>query len=478
MKETLDGLFVRCRPAFRDDRAYERAHTLLLSELLCLGRHTLSGLLTTCGREDRDWSASYRLFERERVDWGKLFGVVRDAVLEQLSEASPLIVLMDDTLLRKRGRQVALASWRRDPLGPRFTDNFIWAQRFLQISCAVPESPQGPSRARALPIAFQCCPSPKKPGRKALPEEWTQYRARARQNAVSRRGIEALQTLRAELDADPAQASRLLVAAVDGTFTNRTVIAKLPPRTVIIGRLRKDAKLHALPQAGPNRRGRRRIYGNRLPTPEQLRQDETVPWRKVQAYAAGKVHEFQIKTIGPCLWKKAGPTPVLIVAVRPLGYRLAKARRILYRKPAYLVCTDPEMPLERIIQYYLWRWEIELNFRDEKTLLGAGEAQVRTEAASRAVPAFKVAAYSLLLAAALTCKGKLAPPPRPKWNSKPPTADQRLTTQQMIAILRAEIWGQGLGIGNYEHFVKPTANATNMTEIANSAPQAVIYAFR
>jgi hypothetical protein len=48
----------------------------------------------------------------------------------------------------------------------------------------------------------------------------------------------------------------------------------------------------------------------------------------------------------------------------------------------------------------------------------------------------------------------------------------------MIAILRAEIWGHGLGIGNYEHFVKATAKATTTPKIANSAPNAVIYAFR
>lgn len=31
----------------------------------------------------------------------------------------------------------------------------------------------------------------------------------------------------------------------------------------------------------------------------------------------------------------------------------------------------------------LWRWGIEVNFRDEKTLLGTGEAQVRTAAFNR-----------------------------------------------------------------------------------------------
>jgi hypothetical protein len=38
-----------------------RAH--LLAQLVCLGRHTLTGLLATNGQLQKDWSADYRLFE-------------------------------------------------------------------------------------------------------------------------------------------------------------------------------------------------------------------------------------------------------------------------------------------------------------------------------------------------------------------------------------------------------------------------------
>jgi hypothetical protein len=30
-----------------------------------------------------------------------------------------------------------------------------------------------------------------------------------------------------------------------------------------------------------------------------------------------------------------------------------------------------------LLQYYLWRWGIEVNFREEKALIGIGEVQVR-----------------------------------------------------------------------------------------------------
>jgi hypothetical protein len=65
-----------------------------------------------------------------------------EQVLETLPPACPIVALIDDTLLRKRGHRIAGTSWRRDPLGPHFADNFIWASRFLQISLALPDPSQ------------------------------------------------------------------------------------------------------------------------------------------------------------------------------------------------------------------------------------------------------------------------------------------------------------------------------------------------
>jgi hypothetical protein len=80
---------------------------------------------------------------------------------------------MDDTLLRKSGRRVPGAGWRRDPLGPKFQVNFVWAQRALQFSAALPSGSGG---ARAIPIDFQHAPTPARPKKKAPPEEWQAYR--------------------------------------------------------------------------------------------------------------------------------------------------------------------------------------------------------------------------------------------------------------------------------------------------------------
>lgn len=110
----------------------------MLSQLACLGRHTLTGLACTAGRQFADWSADYRLFERARIDEQTVFGVVQGEVEAALPAGRPLVTALDDSILRKKGRRVHGAGWRRDPLSPPFHVNFAWGQRVLQISAALP----------------------------------------------------------------------------------------------------------------------------------------------------------------------------------------------------------------------------------------------------------------------------------------------------------------------------------------------------
>lgn len=149
-----------------------------------------------------------------------------------------------------------------------------------------------------------------------------------------------------------------------------------------------------------------------------------------------------------------GAMPVRIMVIKPLGYRLKAGGKLLYRQPAFLVCTDPDLPLEQFLQDFLWRWDIEVNFRDEKTILKIGQAQVRTEHSTRRAPALGVAAYSLLTLAAIQAYGKSGTPSRqqqPKWYHRSP--DRRATTNELINQLRIELWASALQPGHFSDFI-------------------------
>ncbi|HTX37889.1 MAG TPA: hypothetical protein VME43_22825 [Bryobacteraceae bacterium] len=244
------------------------------------------------------------------------------------------------------------------------------------------------------------------------------------------------------MDARPDTRQRQLVVSGDGSYTNRTVLRQLPARTTFIGRTRKDAKLFlALPPAGATRSGGwPRRYGAPAPTPEEVLHDDAVPVTKVRCFAAGQVREIPVKVVRTVYWRKAGANlPLLLLVIQPLGYRLRKGSKLLYRQPAFLVCTDPHLELTILLQAYVDRWEIECNHRDEKSLIGTAQGQVWNPLAVVRLPQFQVAIYSLLLSASILAYGFQRTAvylPLPLWRRKSirPTARGRERTETPFGI--------------------------------------------
>ncbi len=463
MSASLERLLAGLRPAFRSDAQFQRLRQQWLAGLVNLGRHTISGTLTTAGRQHQDWSASYRAWQQAPVD--EVFGYVQQQTLQRTS--GPWVVALDDSCTRKTGRRIPGCAWRRDPLSPPFHVNFTWGQRVLQFAAALPAADHS---ARLIPVDWCEAPTVSKPSRLASADEQAAYREARRQANLNQIAVQRMHALRAATE-------RSIRFVCDGRFTNRTVLKQLPAGTVLIGRIRRDTQLYAV--CSPLKAtGRPRRYGTALPTPEQWRTDESVPWQTVSAQACGTSHAIRVKPLGPVLARIRGvDTPVQVVVIAPLGYRLRKGGKLLYRQPAYLLCTDPTVPVATIVQEYLWRWDIEVDFRDEKTLLGVSEAQVRQPQAVTRQPACAVAAYALLLLAAADCyaHGQLPPAiPLPKWRRHVPP--RRATTALLINQLRAELWSQCLRPATLTQFSTCAPPNHNCDKPLTNLASAVFYA--
>jgi hypothetical protein len=406
------------------------------------GRHTITGLLRNQNRTQQDWTADYRFYAETRVDPAKIFRRVRAEVEQCGDPTQALVVAMDDSLLRKTGRHIFGSGYRRDPLSPPFQTNLVRGLRVLQISAALPQGAEG--AARMIPIDWQHAALPAKPQRQAPPEVHAAYQVeRARRN-INRVGGQRLVQLRRQMD-DMGSAARPLIATVDGRFTNATLLRQVPERTTLIGRVRKDAAFFHPPTQQPAH-GRKRKYGLRAPTPAALLKDQTASWQTVRAFAAGETYEFKVKTLAPVYTAMdKGQQALRLVVVEPVPYRKTQTSRLQRRDPAYLICTDPALPLQQLLQAYLWRWDIEVNFRDEKTILGVGQAQVRSETSNQNAPALAVAAYAILLLASVKTYGGQSRPDtfkQPQWYQRQPK--RRPTTNDLINQLRYELWADSL----------------------------------
>ena len=160
----------------------------------------------------------------------ELFAPAIKGVLENLDAKAPLFAMMDDTLVRKRGRKISGAGWKRDPLGPAFHTNFVWGQRYLQISAVLPDF-EVEGRARGIPVDFHHTPSPVKPRKNAAREDWDKYKAQQKICKISTVGATRLAELRGQIP------DRKIVCSVDGGFTNQEVFQAIPENTVLICRV-------------------------------------------------------------------------------------------------------------------------------------------------------------------------------------------------------------------------------------------------
>jgi len=431
LKQTAGWGFV-----FPQERSLQRAITLAFGILCGVGRRTLTRAISFQGNTQKDWSADYKVFSRSPWQPRALFHPILEQAIQE-HQLARIVISTDDTRVWRTGKHVPQTQWHRDPLGPPFQTNLRWGHRFLQASLVLPLYLQNSeSSSRAIPVRFEMAPVVRKPGKNAAQADLQEYRREKKEKNLSVQFVALTKEMRERLNQTGHQAKRLFQVG-DGSFCNRTVLREdwEAQNVTLIARCRKDLVLcRRAPGKG------RRFYGKTKFTPEQVRRrGSRARWQKAQIFHGGSYREVRYKELTKVYWQGGSrKREVRLLVVAPVGYRTSKNGRKYYRQPAYLLTTDLTTSALVLLQAYFDRWGVEVNHRDEKDILGVGQAQVWNKHSVSKVPALLVAMYSWLLLAGLQCYGPTrteAYAPLPKWRR----GAKRPSCLDLVTLLRQQL---------------------------------------
>lgn len=324
-----------------------------LSWVLCLGRHRLRRVAENVDpktlpdhSQRHDADKYYNFFERaawQPLDLAYRVGLL---ILTHMPWRERITLLVDDTLLHKRGRSVWGLGWFRDAVAS------------TQKRVATASGHNWVVVAVAVCVPFTNVPILALPllARLHLP-------GKGQPSCVDLTRAMLAQVLQWYPD-------RVFTLVGDGAYASKGLLSDLDPRVTFVGRLRGDAALYdpRVPATPRKRRGPKAHKGPRLPKPKEAaakadRKRTTVGawvWQAVDVTVYGCARSLSALTY-EALWPTvAGKRTLRIVVVRDPSGRM---------KDIYLFTTDLAASMTWVITMFAWRWAIEVLFRSSKQVL-------------------------------------------------------------------------------------------------------------
>jgi DDE superfamily endonuclease len=230
---------------------------------------------------------------------------------------------------------------------------------------------------------------------------------------------------------------REIVAVADRAYASLKLLErcrKLRNPITFITRLRLDAALYepAAPRR-PHQRGRPRLKGERLPNLSEVVEDSNTVWKPTTIanwYGSG---ERMVETASnTAVWYSTGlfAVPVRWVLVRdPQGEFKTQA----------LLCTDLRADPQKIVCWFVMRWQLEVTFQEMRRHLGFETQRQWSELAIRRTTPALLGLFSLVALFAHQRMRQAAGTFRRQaaWYHK-----RHPTFADALALVRKELWAQ------------------------------------
>lgn len=398
---------------------WQHARLLLAGAILAPGRRTVASALRAVGLEDeRRFCRYHRVLSRAK--WSSLqasrvlLGLLAKAFV---AEGAPLVVGIDETLERRRGRKIEAKGIYRDPVRSSHS-HFVKTSALRWVCVTLLAEIPWACRVWALPFLSALAPS----------ERYAREHGK-RHKSITEWAWQLLLLIRRWYP------RRQIVAVADGAYASLKLLDRcrsLSEPITFITRLRLDAALYEpAPPRRPHQMGRPRLKGVRLPNLSTVAKDPSTEWTplKLSAWYGGEERTVEIIS-DTAVWYSTGLPAV------PLRWVLIRDPEKRFETQA-LLCTDLSTEPERIISWFVRRWRMEATFQEVRQRLGFETQRHWSEMAiHRTAPAL-LGLFSVIV---LLVHRTMADQPtemvrRAAWYEK-----THPTFTDALALVRKELW--------------------------------------
>jgi hypothetical protein len=348
---SLDSVLQCLLPVFTQP-SFQTHIEVLLGWVMCLSKRTEYGVFQTIQadtpvsrKERHPFDRFYNFFSRSAWMVCDLAHQVAVAVVVRLNPHGLLYLVVDDTLLHKRGKHVYGLGWFRDAVASTAKrvatasgNNWV----VMGLAIRIP----GTDKIYCLPIHAML------------------HLAGKTHKSESTLAREMLQDV---LEWFP---DRKLILLGDGAYSTKNLLGDLDPRVTYVGVMRADAAIYdpMPPKQSKSRRGPKSHKGPRFPNPKEAMKKADRnrsgrgpwTWQTVKATAYGVTRKLRVVSF-QAVWPEVfGLTPILVVLVRDPRGKF---------KDKYLFTTDLSADAAWVIEAFSRRWSIEVAFKASKQVM-------------------------------------------------------------------------------------------------------------
>jgi hypothetical protein len=401
-------------------RVFRHVQVLVAGAILAPGKRTVASALRAMGLDqEKRFHRYHRVLSRASWSSRKASGVMLGLLVEAfVPEGSPLVVGIDETLERRYGRKISARGVYRDPV--RSTHhNFVKASGLRWVCVMLLVEIPWASRVWALPFLSALAPSERYAAKRGKPHkkitEWAWQLVLVLRRWYPERGIVAV--------ADRAYASLKLLDRC----------RKLSNPITFITRLRLDAALYEpAPPRKPGQIGRPRLKGERLPNLSEVAEDPATVWKltTIAKWYAESERTVEIAS-QTAVWYSTGLPAV------PVRWVLIRDPRGQFKTQA-LLCTDLEVDPEKIVSWFVMRWQLEVTFQEVRRHLGFETQRQWSELAIRRTTPALLGLFSVITLFAHRQMRQVTGAFRQvAWYRK-----THPTFADALALVRKELWAQ------------------------------------